>query len=212
MVGFRIISQVLRHLTDHEPDTVSLIRLDRAFPVNWFGTYVYMDGQKIQASRLKFPGAFHLMIYCADDLTGKEILIDEADMDMNAGRFHSAATMCPEPQKDRIMLYRVNEQAAAGESKYTELAFVSTQLFYHTVWKEAIKAQKVRLFKLDSVFTAEMIDAVLDELKRILCYCEKKYGQKASDYVRIKRTVNHIIEILNEERTNSAKLCVCVLK
>lgn len=184
------------------------MKLNSHIPVNWMGSYVYVDGLQLKASLPRFVFDYDLILYYNDDIVGKQIIISESDMDNNIGRFNSPFLMLPEKGHEDIKLYRLNSHFKRGQEKYTPLSYVASEKFYTRVWKDAIRSQHIKFFKLKSSFSAKKIDSVIKELQSILDYGKIKYGEKSLENQVLKETISQLIFIIEEERNLSTKFYI----
>lgn len=111
---FTVITQLINNTLEGVDEKVSFVKLNSHIPVNWMGSYVYVDGLQLKANLPRFVFDYDLILYYNDDIVGKQIIISESDMDNNIGRFNSPFLMLPEKGHEDIKLYRLNSHFKRG--------------------------------------------------------------------------------------------------
>ncbi|MDE6658439.1 MAG: hypothetical protein K2J88_07660 [Oscillospiraceae bacterium] len=175
-----------------------------------------MDNVPIKATIPHTFGEYDLILqHYSDDIIGKTLVIAEHDIDYNIGRFNSPELMLP-VRNDPIKLYKLNKQhkfSPNSNLKYVFLAVVSTRRFYDKTWMKAIKAEKIKIFKVNSKFPITKSEKVFHELQSILTWCEKTYGEKSLEYFRmsmhISEVVSKIESVIEAESHTKTILYIC---
>lgn len=70
---------------------------------------------------------------------------------------------------------------------------------YDKTWGKAIKAEKIKIFKVNSKFSITKSEKVFHELQSILTWCEKTYGEKSLEYMHISEVVSKIERVIKAE-------------
>ena len=192
---FKVISQSFDSISVKHKNLISFIKLDARLSVNWMGSYVYVDNVPIKVTIPDTFGEYDLILRYSDDIIGKTLVIAESDMDYNIGRFNSPELMLP-VRNDHIKLYKLNKQHKFSRDpnlKYVFLAVVSTKRFYDETWMKAIKAEKIKIFKVNSKFPITKSEKVFYELQNILTWCKKTYGEKSLEYWRMSMHISEVV-------------------
>ncbi|MDE6708693.1 MAG: hypothetical protein K2K06_11750 [Oscillospiraceae bacterium] len=192
---FKVISQSFDPMSVEHGNRISFIKLDARLPMNWMGNYVYVDNVPIKATIPHTFGKYDLILHYSDDIISKTFVIAESDMDYNIGRFNSHEFMLPVRNGD-IKLYKLNKQHKFSQDpnlKYVFLADVSSRRFYDKTWVKAIKAEKIKIFKVNSKFSITKSEKVFHELQSILTWCEKTYGEKSLEYFRMSMHISEVV-------------------
>ena len=205
---FTIIAQSTNNTIEGIEEEVSFVKLNKHIPINWFGSYVYFDDIKIRACLPRVVGEYDLILYYNCDIVGKQIIIAESDIDTQIGRFNSPLPLLTGMKNEDIMLYKRNSRFKKGEEKYIPLAYVSSEKFYVRVWKDAIRSQGIKTFKLRASFSAKKVDLFIRELQSILSYAEIKYGKKSLECHLLKKAIEPLIVVLEEERYACTKFYI----
>lgn len=111
-------------------------------------------------------------------------------------------------KNEEIKLYKLTSRFKRGEEKYMPLACISTKKFYVKVWNDAIKSQKIKLFKYRSSFSAKKIDPVIKELQSILAYCKIKYSERSLWYHLFNKAIEQLLLVIEKERHTNAKFYI----
>lgn len=197
---FTIIAQSTNITIDGIDEKVSLVKLNNHLPMNWFGSYVYLDDIKIRACLPRVVGEYDLILHYNCDVIGKQIIIAESDIDKQIGRFNSPLPFLAGLKTGDIKLYKLNSRFKRGEEKYIPVAYVASEKFYNRVWKNAIRSQGIKTFRLKSSFSSKKVDSVIRDLQSILSYAEIKYGKKSLECHLLKKAVEQLIVVLEEEK------------
>lgn len=177
------------------------IKTAEGVPMGWFGTSVCIDGKNIKAKRSDRYG-YELMLKEHGEFAGKELMLNDADIDRHIGRFNDPQTMLPKSDDaDWIMLYRRNPDRTAGAQKYLAVTNVWRRKKYRQFWAKAVFPNRIRLLKKNGKFLPRQLDTVNDEAQRLLAWCEAKHQSERNNfnYMYMKRQIRELVRAIAEE-------------
>ena len=102
-----------------------------------------------------------------------------------------------------VGLFRYDRDMLHPDAKLTFSANVASEAFYTRVWTAAVQDTGIRIFKDGSEFSPEQAETVLDELHRLMLWCDARLT--GNDYYKMKSTLEDLMQKIREELPNSSE-------
>ncbi len=90
-----------------------------------------------------------------------------------------------------VGLFRYDKAIHNPDAKLTFSANVASEAFYTRVWTAAIQDTGIQIFKDGSAFSPEQLETVLDELHRLMLWCDDHLT--GNDYYKMNSTLQELI-------------------
>lgn len=100
-----------------------------------------------------------------------------------------------------VGLFRFNGDIDDDKSSIVLSLNISSEKFYQKFWIKAISDTDIKLFKDGSKFTPEQVDIVINELYRLIKWCNNNLS--GNDNFKMNSTLKELIKSIPEEAIKS---------
>ena len=98
-----------------------------------------------------------------------------------------------------VGVFRFENNDLSLEAKELFFASVSGEETYIRVWTKAIADTNVKIFKNGSEFYPSQIEIVIDELHRLMQWCEDNLDKNGRDYNYMRTHIEFLIDSIPKE-------------